>query len=499
MTGCKPSSISISGRLLRQELRGYGSGIAVRGQFPQQKEKKSRAPRARLMRKSLIAVMIVLGLTMTAATQEEEPLSLQQAVAIALERNPQHKVALAETHAAKADVKEAQSFFFPRITFSEAATRSNDPVYVFGTRLRQSRFTAADFALNQLNNPKPIGNFATRFGAQWNVFDSFSTTFNTRRARDLKSAAAERLARADQVILYRVIQSYYGVLFAKRQVELAEHAASTAQAVAEQSHSRFEAGTTVESDYLAAQVDVASRQQDLVRARNTVALAAAELDVALGVVADHSYRLTSELAERTLPAVSLTESDTLALKQRSDLKEVAAIVRANDAGLQAARGSYGPRVNVFATSELNNVSPFSNGSNNWAAGAELQFDIFSGGQKAASVDRARANVERMQALKQSAEDGIRLDVRRAYYDYDSAQQMLSVTKTATTQAEEGLRIVTNRYRAGMNTITDVLRAEDGARNARTNYWQAVYHYIVSYASLELATGSLNSQSPVVTP
>jgi outer membrane protein TolC len=51
----------------------------------------------------------------------------------------------------------------------------------------------------------------------------------------------------------------------------------------------------------------------------------------------------------------------------------------------------------------------------------------------------------------------------------------------------------------MNTITDLLRAEDAARNARTNYWQALYHYFVSYASLELATGSLTSQSPVVTP
>ena len=441
-----------------------------------------------------------LGFTLavSAVAQEQEPLSLPQAVAIALEHNPQHKAAMAETHSAKADVREAQSFFFPRITFSEAAARSNDPVYVFGTRLRQSRFTAADFALNQLNNPKPIGNFATRFGAQWNVFDSFSTTFNARRARALKSAAAERLARADQVILYRVIQSYYSVLFAKRQVELAEHASSTAQAVVDQSRARFEAGTTVESDYLVAQVDVASRQQELVRARNTLALAAAELDVAMGV-ADHNYRLTSELTERTLPAVSLAESDALALRQRSDLKEVTAIARANDAGLQASWGSYGPHINVFASSELNNVSPFSNGSNNWAAGAELQFDLFSGGQKAASVDRARAGVERMQALKQSTEDGIRLDVRRAYYDYDSAQQMLSLTKTAITQAEDGLRIVTNRYRAGMNTITDVLRAEDAARNARTNYWQAIYHYIVSYASVELATGSLNSQSPVVTP
>jgi len=51
----------------------------------------------------------------------------------------------------------------------------------------------------------------------------------------------------------------------------------------------------------------------------------------------------------------------------------------------------------------------------------------------------------------------------------------------------------------MTTITDLLRAEDAARSALTNYWQAVYQYLVGYASLELATGSLNSQSPVVMP
>ena len=219
----------------------------------------------------------------------------------------------------------------------------------------------------------------------------------------------------------------------------------------------------------------------------------------MGVAAEHTYRLTSELGERTLPAVTLSDSDILALKQRSDLKEITATVRASDAGLQAARSSFGPRINVFASGELDNISPFGNGGSNWAAGAELQIDLFSGGQKSASVARARANVDRMQALKQAAEDAIRLEVRRAFYDYDSARQMLSVTRAAIAQAEESLRIVTNRYRAGMNTITDLLRAEDAARNARTNYWQAVYQYFVSYASLELATGSLTSQSPVVKP
>jgi outer membrane protein len=451
------------------------------------------------MRRSFIAGIFALMLAEPAFAQQQEPLSLQQAVAIALEHNPQRKAALAETRAAKAEVKEAQSLFWPRITFSEAATRSNDPVYVFGTRLRQSRFTTADLALNELNNPEPIGNFATRFGAHWNVFDSFANKYTARRAKNLSLAVAERLARADQVTVYRVVQSYYGTLFAQRQMELAEHSAGTAQAVLDESRARFNAGTTVESDYLAAQVDLATRQQELLRARNGFAVAAAELDAAMGVVVDHAYQLTSQLEERTLPPIELHEADSLALKQRSDLKEVAATVRASDDALHVAKASFGPRINVFAASELDNVSPFANGSNNWTAGAELQIDLFSGGQKTASVDRARANIERMQAVKQSAEDGIRLEVRRAYYDHDSARQMLAVTKAAIAQAEEGLRIVQARYRGGLNTITDLLRAEDAARNARTNYWQAVYHYIVSYASLELATGSLNSQSSVVTP
>ena len=58
--------------------------------------------------------------------------------------------------------------------FSETATRGDDPVYVFGSKLRQQRFTQADFTLNNLNTPLPFGNFSTRFGGTWNLFESTS-------------------------------------------------------------------------------------------------------------------------------------------------------------------------------------------------------------------------------------------------------------------------------------------------------------------------------------
>jgi outer membrane protein len=434
-----------------------------------------------------------------AGLAQTEPLTLGQAVDIALERNPQHKASLAEHRAAAASVREVQSAYFPRLTFSETAVASNDPVFVFGARLRQNRFTTADFALNQLNNPAAIGNFTTRLGLEWLVFDSFLTAAKARQAAHQSAASSQRLARADQLIIFRVIQAYYGVLFAARQLEVAEHAASTAEAVLDESRARFEAGSTVESDYLTAQVDAASRRQELARAHNALALAHSQLNLTMGITAAHDYQATEPPAAGDLNPPDLPEAEVRALKERPDLKESREEVTAGEAGVQAAKSSFGPRVNVFAGSQLDNINPFGNGGSNWTAGAELQFDIFPGGQKSAGLSRERANLEHAQALQQIAENNVRLDVRRAWYDFDFARQSVAVTRTAKAQAEEALRIVGNRYQAGMTTITELLRAEDTARAAGINYWEAEYRSSTTFAALELAMGVLNPQSPVVRP
>ena len=48
-------------------------------------------------------------------------------------------------------------------------------------------------------------------------------------------------------------------------------------------------------------------------------------------------------------------------------------------------------------------------------------------------------------------------------------------------------------------MTDLLGAEEATRRSQTDYWEAVYRFHTSYASLELASGTLNLQSPVVMP
>jgi len=256
------------------------------------------------------------------AQQAASALSLQQAVTIALERNPERKAVLAETRASSADVRAAWASFMPHLSFSETATRGNDPVYVFGTRLRQQRFTAGNFALNSLNTPLPTGNFTTRFGGAWNLFDSFASWHGLERAKLMDEAAARQFGRTSQEIVFRVISSYYEVLLAAKQVGLGEQAVKTAQAIVDQSQARFESGIVVESDLLTARVRLAERRQQLIRTRHDLDLARAQLNVAMGVADGQTFELSEALADRPLPTPELQEAEARALANRHGLVAV---------------------------------------------------------------------------------------------------------------------------------------------------------------------------------
>ena len=453
----------------------------------------------RASRISVLALSIP-GLLLAQQAHQPSPLTLQQAVSIALEKNPERKAAIADTKTASAGAKEARSVLLPHVSVFETATRGNDPVYVFGSELRQRRFTTADFALNVLNTPTPLGNFATRFGGTWNLFDSFGSWHAVNRAERAKDAADHQLERTDQEIILHVVDSYYGVLLARKHSEVAEQSMKTAQAILDRSKDRFESGVVVESDYLSAHVRLAARKQELIHAQNNVALARAQLSTVMGVSTETEFDPTDALAERTFPAISLEEAEKQALDMRPDLKRVRSEEAAQQQNVSIAKSAFGPRVNAFAGWEADNPTFLAGGGgNNWLAGVEVQFDLFEGGAKRAELSRERAIQEKVVAAKEMAGDAVRLEVRRAYYDVDEARQQVEVARATIAESQESLRINQNRYDSGLSTITDLLAAEETSRRSQTDYWEAVYRYHTGYANLELASGTLNPRSPVVTP
>ncbi len=451
------------------------------------------------MGRSKRLIFLILLALAAPSVWAQTSLSLEQAVATALEKNPARKAAMFNQRAAVAGIKESRAALLPQITFGEAYQRSNDPVFVFGARLRQTRFTAADFALNRLNSPLPFGNFATRFFGGWQLFDSGVNWLRMAQAKQMSLAAQRQLERTEQELVFRVVDAYTGLLLATRQLQVADDAMKTSQSILERSKARFESGMAVESDLLSAQVDYAARQQELIRARNAVQVARANLNHELGVPIDAEYQPAEILAERPLPTPSQAELEQSALNNRPDLAGANLRTAIQNRSVEIARASFGPRVNAFGDWEADNPHFTGGGGNNWTAGVEVQLDLFNGGAKTARVQRERALADAAASERDALASGVRLEVRKAYLDYDSARQQVDVARAAVQQAKESLRISQNRYEGGLITITDLLRTEEASLRAETDYWQAVYRLRTSYAGLELATGTLGINSPVVKP
>ncbi len=172
---------------------------------------------SRFWKAMLPAFLLCLGGAVSVA---QGPLSLRQAIDTALGKNPQVTVAHADEKDATAAASQARTQLLPQLNFTEDISRGDDPVYAFGSRLRQRQFTQADFALSALNRPQPIGNFSTRFSGSWMAFDSFKTQRQIRRADLFKQSASSSAKAVDQQLVLQVVGAYQQVLYAEREVEV---------------------------------------------------------------------------------------------------------------------------------------------------------------------------------------------------------------------------------------------------------------------------------------
>jgi len=455
-----------------------------------------------MVRGSLVlGLPVILSLAWAASAQSAAPasqiLTLQDSIRVALERNPTVQAAAAYSQAVREGIAEAKAARMPQVDFTEGFTRSNNPVYVFGTLLTQQRFNASDFALNFLNSPPPLDNFRTQFSAALPLYDGGQMGRRIKDAKLTAQGARETAQRTRQEVIFHVIKAYTDILLAQENVRLAESALKTAQSDLKRAQARQEEGQGVPSDLLSAQVYVAQTQEDLLQAQNAANVARAALSVAMGLPEDAVNNIEPGLKEMKYDAGALADRQQRALTTRPDLRELNLGVERAANGSHLARAEFLPKVNAFASWEQDNETFLDHGGNNWMAGLSLNFNIFDGGAKRARLAAAHYRQTQAQAQEAQMAADVKLQVREAYLNLTTAQHRLDVSRDAQSQAEESLRIIQNRYEVGLATITDLLRVETARTAAQKNYLNALFDYRVGCAALELATGELAEDSPAV--
>jgi outer membrane protein TolC len=134
---------------------------------------------------------------------------------------------------------------------------------------------------------------------------------------------------------------------------------------------------------------------------------------------------------------------------------------------------------------------------NWLASVSVRWNLFNGFGDKARIDEAKHLLRRSQAEEDRSGSAIRMEVRRAWADLHAANQRIEVARAAVEEAQESLRITQNRYTAGLNNVTDLLRNETAVLEAKTRYLAAINDQRVASAMLEKAAGNLSADSEVL--
>lgn len=421
-------------------------------------------------------------------SEPTEQLTLTQAVEIALRTNPSMKVTAAGRHLADAQFQEARTGRWPSLQASETFTRSNNPVFVFGTLLEQGRFGPDNFAIDSLNHPNAVNNFRSALTLRLPLFDQRQTETRTANARIAQQEADQQTEMAAQQLRFAVIRTFYGLLLAQARLEVSDEAVKTAEADVKRARDIFESGLVVQSDLLAAEVQLSEFRQQQIQAKGDLMTAMAALNTAMGLPVDSPRQPLGQLVERAFPTQTVETLSEQALQDRPDYQRAVLSVRASEIRARGARGEWLPRVDAFVSAGASGRY-VAGGSGDYAAGASVTFNVFDAGRKA-RIDQSRAAESIANAEQEQLANQIRFEVMRAYQQYVSARERMAVVAQITAQATETLRMVQDRYHAGLTTITELLRAQTALVRARSDVLAARYDQYVGYANVLLAAGRL---------
>jgi len=374
--------------------------------------------------------------------------------------------------------------FLPRVTAAEEAATTTDPLNAFGFKLRQEAVTQADFAPGTLNDPERTDNFTTRIQVEQPLLnlDGF---FERRAASRAVRAARERTKRTREVMAFQVKKAYFGLILAREQLDVIDAALAAARKNARQAENLFQEGLITRADVLAARVrvlDLESRRAEAASRRST---AADQLRFLLGIDIPVPIHATDALTQEAPPQDTLTAA--AANRRRSDMQ---ALRHRADAARQQVRArwtAFVPRLNARGTYAWNDDTAFGTDAAGYTVGASLTWSLFDGFRQIGRAHQAEAELRRAEiALERQALKN-EVEITEAQRDLAATRQRIRQTEAAVEQAEESLRIRSDRYAEGLERTSDLLQAEATLAERRLARLQALYRHNITLYRLELLT------------
>jgi outer membrane protein len=425
-------------------------------------------------------------LTAAFAAQEEAPLTIEDAVHLAVSRHQDVAKARAAADALKGKVREVRAQALPDIKLESNATRWRDP-----SLLNASGLDKFPPELRNALVPSAVNIFDYAVTVKQPLFTQGKVGTALRLASIESEGALSEIDRAQQDVALATVKAFYALLWAERARGLVAETQEQKKLHAEMARNRYRNGVATEVDVLRSEVAVANGGPDLVRAENSIKQARAQLNYYLGRPLDFATRLAGDFRQEPWEQRDLVELERDALRRRPEIARLHIAERSAATQLELAKaedrmrldftGSYG----VMSRLPVNLVnSEFIR----WTAGVNFTLPVFDGFKRNGLITQAAASQRIARLEREKFEQQVRLSIQQGYDDLQAAAESIAAATATVGEAEKVLAMMQNNYKYGAATTLDILDAETAVSVARVNLLRGLYDYSVGRANLRWSLG-----------
>ncbi|MBZ5513808.1 MAG: TolC family protein [Acidobacteriia bacterium] len=441
----------------------------------------------RLIRPEILLPGTLLATMLYAGDLAEQPaLTLEQAVALAVERNPKVLIASERTEMLKGKIKEVRADALPFLRLNGSGMRWRDPSF-----LNSPSFDKIPPEFLEALQVAP----ANLFDYNLSISQPLYTSGKVGTALKLASLESEGTGvdrdRAEQDTRLAVIKAFYGLLLAQGRLEAAQETVREQEKSLEIVRGRYAAGVAMEVDVLRSQVSLANAQPDLIRADNGVRLARTVLNNLLVRPLDFPTEAVGRLAFEPQASKGLEEVVRSAYAHRPELQRARINEREAEGQQKLANAENRLRLDFNGQYGVNSRLPshlFNHEFTRFMFTVNVGLPLFDGGRRSGLLQQAVANRKVAELTRIDTENSVRLEAQTALDELARAEKTVEAARLNVKQAERVLTMMQGNYRYGAATTLDVLQAETALSVARLTLLQGLYDHTIARAHLGWVMG-----------
>jgi outer membrane protein TolC len=406
------------------------------------------------------------------------PISLRDAIDRGLKQNLGALLSNADIRSARGQRWEQLSALLPHVTAAPAVVASEINLAQLGiTSLGGAKIPPSD---------GPFSYFDARVSVTQSLFDWQSINATRAATQNLKSTQYAFKDARDLVVL-AVGYTYLQAIADEARIETAEAQVKTAQALNDQATDQVKAGTSPEIDGLRARVEFQTRQQQLIQAKNNLAIQKLTVARVIGLAPGQEFELTDKSPYQPFDGITIDDALKHAYASRSDYLAAMTDVRAAEFSRKAAVAGYFPSLAFNADVGAGGSHP-STATQVFDVRGTLSIPIFQGGSVHGDVLQADARLEQTRERLDNLRAQIDSDVRTALLNLQSSAELVSVARSNIDLAEQTLAQSRDRFSAGVTDTVEVVQSQEAVASAHEQYISSLYSFNFAKISLARALG-----------